>query len=107
MGSQVELLPLFARSKTAIMSSQVVARVQKPVMKGMFIKQLNTQLFWGAVVSTGLTAAYKLWEDTFYNNHFDKFYDTYDINKDFELKMKAGVFQCVDCNGVIRVVGED
>ncbi|XP_052101106.1 cytochrome c oxidase subunit 6C-like [Mytilus californianus] len=81
---------------------KMATKLPKPVMKGLWVKSYAYHMKVGAVLTVAAVGLYKAWEEYFFTSRWTAFEKTYDMEKDFQRKMKAGVFQCIDSNGVIR-----
>ena len=78
--------------------------IAKPQLRGMFMRDMKTGFTKAFIFASVATIVYKV---LFYDprqKQYADFHKDYDMEKDFERKMKAGIFQCVDSNGKIRPI---
>nr|ALS05119.1 cytochrome c oxidase subunit 6C-1-like isoform X1 [Labidocera rotunda] len=75
--------------------SSAVAKVAKPVMRGLHVNQIKKNLIYATAFSMATSTAWYFLVNKARKDNYANFYKNYDAEADFQRMKAAGVFQSV------------
>merc|ERR1739844_170099 len=92
MGAERRLFQIHLKPVPATMPG-TVAKVAKPLMRGMHVAQIKKNIAVAALFSTATTLGWYVYVVKARKDNYRDFYAVYDADKDYERMKAAGIFQ--------------
>lgn len=74
------------------MATETTGKIPKPLMRGLLRKQIGRNLVGAFFVTVSAALIFQFTVKNGHRSKYDNFYKNYDIEKEFEIMRKKGVF---------------